>query len=144
MAFKEVTGESKNKKETTFYPYKGMETGFEVEGFLKHKHTKQATTRAGKPAFKEDGTPKMQSFYFIDMPEWEKSKGLYGCGKLDFLMNKVEVGNYIKFTYLGKEKVEGFVEALHQMRLEVDEDRINDLLDDAADAPAPDDEDLPF
>lgn len=132
MAFKEVTANNEERKETEFYTTSPKsKTGIllkqhdYIEGFLKWKHSKKEYDRVTK-------TEKTSWLYFIDMPEWDKSKALYGCGKLDYLMKQVELGDYIRITYLGKEVVEGYPQALHQFKLEVDKDRINTLANEIA------------
>lgn len=142
MAFEEVRGDTGERKETEFFSYKGMEKGFVIEGYLKWKSEKPALMENGKQKFNQDGTPKINHFYFVDMPKWEKSKGLYGCGKLDFLMSKVSLGDYIRFTYLGKEKVDGYESELHQIKLEVDPSK-RQMVEVGSSQPRPDD-DIPF
>ena len=48
-------------------------------------------------------------------------KALWGSGQLDYLLNKVKDGDIVRITYLGKEKVKGFRNELHQYRVEVAE-----------------------
>jgi hypothetical protein len=150
MAFEEVKGDGGERKEAEFFPYKGMAAGFFIEGFYKGKATKQSQTKAGKPAFNEDGSPKMFSMYFFDQQKWEKSKALYGTGKLNYLLSKVNVGDYVKVTYQGKEEVDGYLQPLHQFKLEVDPTKrqmvnVEESQTDFSDAPPIDDDSgIPF
>lgn len=48
-----------------------------------------------------------------------EKKNLWGSGHLDYLMDKVKDGSYVRITYLGKEKVKGMRQEVHKWKVEV-------------------------
>ena len=116
MAFEEVKGETTDKDMKMYSAAKS-----EKEGILQIKVNENLTgfLKGRKKKVDPKNPEKFYFLYFLKLENGE-DVGLFSTGQLVYKMDKIQEGDFIRITYLGKEKVEGYLQALHQWKVEID------------------------
>jgi hypothetical protein len=131
MAFKEVKGDG------TYLKPKNMTIGQVIEGVLLRK--------------RHDTKFDAMTYFFKTT---DGTVGINGCGQLDYHMDNITEGSYVRLTYKGKASYKGGIQPAHQFKVEIDDERAEkqeekassdpDAPPDFSDVPPIDDSDIGF
>lgn len=108
MAFKEVT---RRKGDTISLGKK--EEGFQIEGeYTKHK------------SFPNQQNKDRLSHVYTFKAKDGTVVSTYGFVEIDDIFEDIELGSYVKITYLGKQKVKGVSNKMHRVKVEIDSSQV--------------------